>query len=459
MSDDVRRARPSEAAALLEDPTWVVPRVAAPAAGARGLAWLRAHVVRFSEGPDHARRRALVDAVLARVDPSTLRRAGDPTATLAAALGLPRAVARDARVVAASYQPHAARHPAADAAVGRLVAAAGGRFDEPTAAVVCVLVQASAAVDAALAGRRPPVPATRRVRADGEVVEVPLDDLPFGAGRHACPGRAHADALVAGASAFARLHDGPEPLVLPNAWDVASAAALVRAGFAAVGTTSLGVAAALGVPDAGGHAADATLDLARRLAALPVPVTVDLESGLAHGDPRELGARLWEAGVAGVNVEDGRGAGLADPAEQVAVVRALKAGAPGLFVNARTDTHWLGDGLGAADRGSTLDRLRAYADAGADGVFVPGLTDERALAEAVAAVPLPVNVLAQLPLARLRDLGVRRVSTGSLLARAALGAVVRAAEAVRGGAPGAEAAPDALAYDVADDLWRLAGPR
>lgn len=459
MSDAVRRARPSEAAALLADPALVVPRVARPAAGAGGVAWLRAHVVRFSEGPDHAHRRGLVDAVLARVDPSTLRRAGDPTATLAAALALPREAVRDVRAVAASYQPHAPQDPAADAAVDRLVASAGGRYDEPTAALLCALVQASAAVDAALAGRRPPVATTRRVGRDGEVVEVPLDEVPFGAGRHACPGRAHADALVAGASAFARLHEGPEPLVLPNAWDVASAAALVRAGFAAVGTTSLGVAAALGVPDAGGHAAGATLDLARRVAALPVPVTVDLESGTAHGDPHELGARLWESGIAGVNVEDGRGAALADPAEQVAVVRALKAGAPGLFVNARTDTHWLGERLGAADRGSTLDRLRAYADAGADGVFVPGLTDERALAGVVAAVPLPVNVLALLPLAQLRDLGVRRVSTGSLLARAALGAAVRAAEAVRDGAPGTEAAPDALAYDVADDLWRLAAPR
>ncbi|GAB4071613.1 hypothetical protein GCM10028777_40410 [Angustibacter speluncae] len=459
MSDDVRRARPSEAAAVLEDPAWVVSVVAAPAVGARSLAWLRAHVVRFSEGPAHARRRALVDAVLAQRVPTTLRRAGDPTATLAAALGLPRESARDVRTVAASYQPHVVQDPAADGTVDRLEAGGGGRYDEPTAAVICAVVQASAAVDAALAGRRPPVPATRRIGPAGELLEVPLDDLPFGAGRHACPGQAHADALVAGATAFARLHHGPEPLVLPNAWDVASAAALVRAGFAAVGTTSLGVAAALGVPDAGGHAADATLDLARRLAALPVPVTVDLESGLVHGDPHELGARLWEAGVAGVNVEDGRGAALADPAEQVAVVRALKSGAPGLFVNARTDTHWLGDRLGAADRSSTLDRLRAYADAGADGVFVPGLTDERALAEVVAAVPLPVNVLAQLPLPALRDLGVRLVSTGSLLARAALGAVVRTAEAVRDGAPGAEAAPDALAYDVADDLWRLVGPR
>lgn len=459
MSDDIDRVRPSEAAAVLEDPDWGVPQVAQPAAGAGGLAWLRAHVVRFSEGPDHTRRRALVDAVLAQVELSTLRRPGDPIATLAAALGLPREAARDARTVAASYQPHAVQDPAADAAVERLVAAAGGRYDEPTAAVLCAVVQASVAVDAALAGHRPPVPATRRVGPGGQVVEVPLDDLPFGAGRHACPGREHADALVAGATAFARLHDGPEPLVLPNASDVASAAALVRAGFPAVGTTSLGVAAALGVPDAGGYAADATLDLAGRLTALPVPVTVDLESGLAHGDPHELGARLWEAGVAGVNVEDGRGDALADPAEQVAVVRALKAGAPGLFVNARTDTHWLGDRLGTTERASTLDRLRAYADAGADGVFVPGLTDERALAEVVAAVPLPVNVLVQLPLPRLRDLGVRRVSTGSLLARAALGALVRTAEAVRDGAPGAEAAPDALAYDVADDLWRLAAPR
>ncbi|MBW4716376.1 isocitrate lyase/phosphoenolpyruvate mutase family protein [Saccharothrix sp. SC076] len=230
------------------------------------------------------------------------------------------------------------------------------------------------------------------------------------------------------AGAFHRLHDGPAPLVLPNAWDHASAAALVDAGFAAIGTTSLGVAAAAGLPDAAGVARAETVALARRLVRLPVAVTVDVEAGF--GDVRGVAAELADLGVVGVNIEDGRGAALADPVEQAALVRACKDAAPHLFVNARVDTHWLG-----VDRGSTVERALRYVDAGADGVFVPGLVDEGEIAAVVAAVPVPLNVLAQRDVRTLAELGVRRVSTGSLLFRAALGATVATARAVRDGEP------------------------
>jgi 2-methylisocitrate lyase-like PEP mutase family enzyme len=209
----------------------------------------------------------------------------------------------------------------------------------------------------------------------------------------------------------------------------ASAAAFVRAGFGAVGTTSLGVAVAHGLPDAAGVARAETVALARLLVRLPVPVTVDVEAGFG-GDVGALAAELWELGVAGVNVEDGRGAGLAEPADHARIVRAFKEAAPGLFVNARVDTHWLG-----VDRASALDRARTYVDAGADGVFIPGLAEESEIAAAVAAVPVPLNTLPSLPTDTLRDLGVRRVSTGSLPFRAALAAAVDTARAVRSGAP------------------------
>nr|WP_246019442.1 isocitrate lyase/phosphoenolpyruvate mutase family protein [Saccharothrix australiensis] len=227
---------------------------------------------------------------------------------------------------------------------------------------------------------------------------------------------------------FHRLHAGPEPLVLPNAWDHASAAALVRAGFPAIGTTSLGVAAAAGLPDAAGVARAETLALARRLVRLPVPVTVDVEAGF--GDVRGLAAELADLGVAGVNIEDGRGDGLADPAEQADLLRAFKDAAPHLFLNARVDTHWL-----RVDRESTVERALRYVDAGADGVFVPGLAADRDIAEVVEAVPVPVNVLAQRDVRALAALGVRRISTGSLLFRAAVRATVATARAVRDGEP------------------------
>jgi 2-methylisocitrate lyase-like PEP mutase family enzyme len=231
---------------------------------------------------------------------------------------------------------------------------------------------------------------------------------------------------------FRRLHD--DFLLLPNAWDVASASALVGAGFAAIGTTSLGVAAAAGLPDGTGVTRAETVSLAGRIADLRVPVTVDIEGGFSD-DPaevRELGAELASMGIAGVNIEDGRDGGvLAEPGHQAELVAAVRES--GLFVNARTDTCWLD-----VERESTLDRVRAYVDAGADGVFVPGMADEHEIQALVAAVPVPVNLLflpGRLPVGTAAALGVRRVSTGSLLYRAALGAALDTARAVRDDIP------------------------
>jgi 2-methylisocitrate lyase-like PEP mutase family enzyme len=158
---------------------------------------------------------------------------------------------------------------------------------------------------------------------------------------------------------------------------------------------------------------------------LPVPITVDIESGFGS-DPRELAATLWDIGVAGVNIEDAA----ACPETHARIVQGFKDGAPGLFVNARIDTHWLG-----RDQDTTLDRAERYADAGADGIFVPGIVTDHDIATAVEAVPVPLNVLAQRPVSELARLGVKRVSTGSLLYRAAFAATVTTARAVRDSNP------------------------
>ncbi|RBM10266.1 isocitrate lyase/phosphoenolpyruvate mutase family protein [Prauserella sp. PE36] len=254
-------------------------------------------------------------------------------------------------------------------------------------------------------------------------------------------------------AAFHDLHHGAEPLLLPNAWDHAGAAALVAAGFPAIGTTSLGVAAAHGLPDGEGRTREQTVALARRLTQLPCLLTVDVEGGFSGdaGEVSELALELAEAGVVGVNIEDGRGEGtLADPGAQAGLITAIKDRVPGLFVNARVDTYWLGVDTGSL--APTLDRARRYADAGADGIFVPGrLPDIAAVAEGV---DLPLNVL-YLPggpsVAELGQLGVRRVSTGSLLFRTALGATVDTAVAIRDGSEPALAAPS---YS---DVQRLIG--
>ncbi|WP_433193180.1 isocitrate lyase/PEP mutase family protein [Nocardia sp. CA-107356] len=234
--------------------------------------------------------------------------------------------------------------------------------------------------------------------------------------------------------AFHELHHRAEPLVLPNAWDFGSAAVLAAEGFAAVGTTSLGVAVAAGLADGAGVTRDETLTLATRLARLPVPVTVDIEGGFSE-DPAavaEYVAQLAGLGIAGVNLEDGRAdTALADRGHQAELIAAIKSRAPELFVNARVDTYWL-----QLEPDSTLARAEEYAQAGADGVFVPGVTDPAEIGRIVAAVPLPINMLYSVTgpsIAELAALGVRRISTGSLLYRAALAGIVDVARAVRDG--------------------------
>lgn len=236
---------------------------------------------------------------------------------------------------------------------------------------------------------------------------------------------------------FRALHHATTPLLLPNAWDYASAAALADAGFAAVGTTSLGVAAAAGKPDAEAATRQETLALARSIAGLPCLVSVDVEAGFGGGPAQvaALAEQLAEFGVAGVNIEDGRPDGtLADLTAQREIISAVKARVPHLFVNARTDAFWLRTPEPLTE---ALTRTAAFAHAGADGVFVPGIAADADIAAVTAKIGVPLNVLflpGRHTVEGLAALGVRRISTGSLLFRAALHATVRTALAVRDGA-------------------------
>jgi 2-methylisocitrate lyase-like PEP mutase family enzyme len=247
------------------------------------------------------------------------------------------------------------------------------------------------------------------------------------------------DAAQAGrAQTLRALHGAPEVLVLVNAWDVASARAVVAAGGKAIATASHSVAAAHGYPDGERIPRDMALGaLARVCAAVDVPVTADLESG--YGDAGETARLALEAGAVGCNLEDRRAAP-ADAARAVAAVVAAgaAAGVP-LVVNARTDAFLLAgpDEPRASLVAEAVQRGRAYAAEGADCVFVPGVTDRatiEALVTGLDGVPLSVLGAPGAPsVAELQELGVARVSYGPWVMRVALGAVGAAAEAILAG--------------------------
>ncbi|HEV3001374.1 MAG TPA: isocitrate lyase/phosphoenolpyruvate mutase family protein [Solirubrobacteraceae bacterium] len=252
---------------------------------------------------------------------------------------------------------------------------------------------------------------------------------------------------------FARLHEGPQALLLPNAWDYASAAALFRAGFPAVATTSLGVALTAGRPDGVGATRRETVELVRQAAPLGL-VSADAEGGFSeHPDEvADLAAELLAAGAAGLNLEDGRGEdALVDADRQAATIAAVKRRTPELFLNARVDTYWLGI---AADVEETLRRAARYVEAGADAIFVPGVREPEEIRQLAAAIPRPLNVLfapGAHTVQELASFGARRISMGSLLFRAALGTAVGVAAEVRDGSreAGAGAPPYAEVQGLA----------
>ena len=231
------------------------------------------------------------------------------------------------------------------------------------------------------------------------------------------------------------LHRPGDPLLLPNAWDVATARAVVAAGFPVVATTSAGVAATLGYEDHEGAPADEMLAAAARIVrGVEVPVTVDAEAGYGL-EPSELVAALRSAGAAGCNLEDTEypAATLRDPDQHAEWLRAVRqaaseAGYP-LVINARVDVFlWpllAGAGPGTQEElvPDALRRANVYLEAGADCVYPIVLWETDALRRFAADVRGPWNVvrLPQAPsLAELAALGVARVSWGLLLHRDAM---------------------------------------
>jgi 2-methylisocitrate lyase-like PEP mutase family enzyme len=259
-----------------------------------------------------------------------------------------------------------------------------------------------------------------------------------------------------------RLHHGPEILVLPNAWDCASARIFEEAGFPAIATSSAGVAYSLGYPDEERISQDEMLAVVKRIAAcVRVPVTADLESG--YHDVAQTTAGLIDSGAVGLNLEDmehGESKALAETGRQIEKISTVRRTAEGMgvkvVINARTDVYLAQIGDPATRFERARQRLRAYIDAGADCAFLPGLTDEPTIRRIVETLKCPVNILASAnapSVARLEDLGVARVSVGSGIMRATMGLTRRIAEELKREGTYSRMLDDQISYADANGLF------
>lgn len=243
------------------------------------------------------------------------------------------------------------------------------------------------------------------------------------------------------ATAFRALHEREGAFIIPNPWDAGTARLLAHLGFEALATTSAGYAFSVGQRD-NSVGRDPMMEHVRAIvAATDLPVSADLENGFGDdpGTVAETFRRAAETGLAGGSVEDSTARpddpiyefGLAAERVRAAVEAARSLPFP-FTVTGRAENYL----VGRPDLADTIRRLQAYQEAGADVLYAPGLTRREDIAEVVRSVDRPVNVVmglqgVQLSLAELAEIGVKRVSVGSALSRAALGAFLRAAREMR----------------------------
>ena len=273
-------------------------------------------------------------------------------------------------------------------------------------------------------------------------------------------------AQTAKAERFRALHAGPKILILPNAWDAASAALVEAAGFPAIATSSAGCANAMGFADGNcAPRAEMLAAVARIAAAVELPVSADLEGGYGAGaeNAAQLARELLGAGAIGLNLEDGTGnpakpfKDLPQSLDEIRAIReAGKSAGVHILINARTDTFWEGRGSPEENFAEAVRRCRAFHAAGADCTFVPGLENAELIARMVRETQAPLNVLiwpGMPPISDLERLGVRRLSFGGRPSRAAYGyfrellaAVVQNGETSRFASP-------AISYDEMNRLF------
>ncbi len=241
--------------------------------------------------------------------------------------------------------------------------------------------------------------------------------------------------------AFRALHELARAFLIPNPWDVGTARLLARTGFEALATTSAGYAFSVGQPDSTIGRNETMAHVATIVAATDLPVSADLENGFgdAPGIVAETIRLAAEAGLVGGSIEDVSGRAdcaiyeLGQAVDRIHAAAEAARNLPFQFTLTARAENYL---VGRPNLGDTIQRLQAYQEAGAHVLYAPGLTRKADIAQLVRSVDRPVNVVmglqgVQLSLAELSAIGVRRVSVGSALARAALGAFLRAAREMR----------------------------
>jgi len=223
---------------------------------------------------------------------------------------------------------------------------------------------------------------------------------------------------------FKKMHENDEPLFLANAWDVLSALILEQSGFKAIGTTSWGVANALGYSDGEKITFEQLLALANKMVStVDIPVTVDVESGYSENINiiTDNVLKIAEIGAVGINFEDSSkdGTTLLDVSKQCQILERIRSrldnnGFTDFFINARTDTYFLlSDPLA-----ETISRSTAYINSGVNGIFVPAISDSEEIKEIVSSVNAPLNTMSLPNLTEvklMRELGVKRFSIGPAL--------------------------------------------
>ena len=261
------------------------------------------------------------------------------------------------------------------------------------------------------------------------------------------------------------LHHGPRILLLPNAWDVASARIFEDAGFPAIATTSSGIANSLGYPDGQVIRRDEMLEVVARIVrAVSVPVSADMEAGYGE-TPDDMAATargVIEVGAVGLNLEDavGEGSGklfeIAAQKEKIrAMIDAAKKMGVDLVLNARTDIYLeeIGEPSTRAER--TIERLNAYREAGAASLFAPGVQDAATIARLVRGVRGPLNILGRAgtpSVPELEKLGVARVSVGGGPMRVTMTVVSRIAKRLREDGDFTAALEEAMPFPEANRL-------